>query len=176
MVEIILGIVVCISSILLAVTVINSRFQLAIVKIDKAEEDIDMYLGKKKELLSSSREIVSKELKLEHFLPELDENFDNINHFEENDILKNAYTELFKTVDDNEKLLKSESLSSILTGLSENDENMLGAIKFYNDNVIEFNKLVASFPSRAVAFFKRYKRKEFFNDEKREMFEILNEG
>ena len=51
----------------------------------------------------------------------------------------------------------------------------MGAIKFYNDTVVDFNRLVASFPSKIVAFIKRYRKKEFYNNEKREMFEILNE-
>ena len=176
MIEIILAIVVCISLILLVVTIIDMKFQMASTKMDKAEEDIDRYLVEKKELLDRSRPIIQEELKLDHFLTELDQNFDTINHFQENDILKNAYSELFQMVDDNEKLWKSESLSSILGSLSENDDNVVGAIKFYNDNATIFNQLVSSFPSKIVAIFKRYKKKEFYNDEKREMFEILNEG
>ena len=41
--------------------------------------------------------------------------------------------------------------------------------------VVEFNKLVMSFPSKLIAFLFRYKKKQFHNNEKREMYEILNE-
>ena len=71
--------------------------------------------------------------------------------------------------------MKSESLVSIIHNLNENEENIVGAIKFYNDTVVEYNKLIVSFPSSIVGFFKRYKKKEFYNNEKREIFEILNE-
>ena len=48
-------------------------------------------------------------------------------------------------------------------------------INYYNDNVVDFNKLVVSFPARIVAVLFRYKRKDFHNNEKREMYQILNE-
>ena len=132
-----------------------------------------MCLDKKKELLDRTRPIIQKELKIEEFITELDNDFTNMNNFEKHNTLKMAYNELFKTVDENEKLMKSDSLLSVLN--SENEEDVIGAIKFYNDTVVEFNKLVVSFPSCVIAFFKRYKKKEFYNNEKREMFEILNE-
>lgn len=175
MFEIILGSVVVVSFILLIITICNNRLILAIMKIDKAEEDIDMYLEKKKELLDRTRPVIIKELRLENFLTELDNLNGSENNFEVNDILKYAYHILFKTIDENEKLLKSDTLNSILDSLEENEENIGGAVKFYNDTVVMFNHIIASFPSCIVAFFRRLKKKDFYNDEKKEMYEILNE-
>ncbi len=169
------GAVVIVSFILLICTIINNRFQFAIIKIDKAEEDIDIYLEKKKEFLERTKQIVLKELKTDVFMPELEQDFSLISNFEENDILKKCYNDLFKTIDDNDKLLKSETLGSILASLNENEENIVGAIKFYNDTVVSYNNLIVSFPSNIVGFFKRYKKKEFYNNEKREVFDILGE-
>ena len=174
MIEIVLGVVVVISFLLFIFVVINNRFQLAIIKIDKAEEDIEMYLIKKQELLNRTRPIIKKELKMEEFLEEIDSISDDFNNFEMHLELKKSYNFLFKTLDENEKLLKSEVLLSILEELNSNEENIVGAIKFYNDTVVEFNQLIVSFPSKIVAFFKRYYKKEFYNNEKREIFEILN--
>lgn len=174
MLQMILGIIVAISMLLLIITIYSNKFNLAIIKIDKAEEDIDMYLQKKKELLDRAKPIIMKEIKLDDFLPELNISLDSINNFESNDILKQCSSTLFKTIDDNDKLLKSETLCSIINSLNDNDENITGAIKFYNDTVVEFNKLVMSFPSNVIALFKRYKKKDFYSDEKKEMYEILN--
>ena len=174
MIELILGGIVGVSFIFLLCTIIHNKFQLAIIKIEKAEEDIDMYLQKKKELLDRTRPIVTKELKLDVFLSDLDQNFEEINNFDENDILKKAYNDLFKTIDENDKLLKSESLSGILVNLNDNEEDIVGAIKFYNDTVVEYNKLVVSFPSNIIGFLLRYRKKAFYNNEKREIFDILN--
>ena len=79
-----------------------------------------------------------------------------------------------KIIDDNEKLLKSDNITSILEELNTNEENIGGAIKFYNDTVVEFNQLILSFPSNIIALIKRYKKKEFYRNEKREIFEVLN--
>ena len=173
--EIIIGVIVIISFLLLIIVINNNKFQFSIIKIDKAEEDISLYLEKKKELLNRSRPVIIKELKLDSFLEDLDNDLDNMNNFEEYELLKKEYNNFFKTLDENEKLLKSETLLSILEDLNDNEEDIVGAIKFYNDTVVEFNKLLVSFPSNIIGFFKRYKKKEFYNDEKREIFEILND-
>lgn len=175
MIEIILGVVVFISLLLIVFVIYNNKFQLAIIKIDKAEEDIEIYLEKKQELLKRTKPIVKKELKLDEFLEFIENSYEEINNFETHNSLKMAYNELFKILDENEKLLKSEALISILEDLNNNEENIIGAIKFYNDTVVEFNQLVVSFPAGAVAFLRRYKRLEFYNNEKREIFEILND-
>ncbi len=175
MLEIIMLIIVIITILLLIIVINNNKFQFSIIKIDKAEEDISIYLDKKKELLNRARPIILKELKLDTFLENLDDNLDEMNNFQEYELLKNDYNKFFKTLDENEKLLKSENLLSILEDLNDNEEDIVGAIKFYNDTVVEFNKLLVSFPSNIIGFFKRYKRKDFYNDEKREIFEILND-
>ncbi len=175
MLEIIIGVIVIISFLLLIIVINNNKFQFSIIKIDKAEEDISLYLEKKKELLNRSRPVIIKELKLDSFLEDLDNDLDNMNNFEEYELLKKEYNNFFRTLDENEKLLKSETLLSILEDLNDNEEDIVGAIKFYNDTVVEFNKLLVSFPSNIIGFFKRYKKKEFYNDEKREIFEILND-
>ena len=154
---------------------INNKFQLTIIKIDKAEEDIDICLERKKELLSRTIPIIKKELKTKEFLEDLATFNDELNNFEKHNLLKSTYNELFKTLDENEKLLKSESLVKILENLNDNEEDIVGAIKYYNDSVVEFNKLVVSFPSNLLALVKRYKKLEFYNNEKREIFEILNQ-
>lgn len=175
MLEIILAVIVGVSFLLLIATIISNQFQLATIKIQKAEEDIDIYLEKKRDLLERTRPIITKELKLDNFLTELDQDFSRISNFDENDILKRGYNDLFKTIDENDKLLKSETLTTILESLNDNEEEIIGAIKFYNDTVVEYNRLVVSFPSNIVGFFKRHKKKEFYNNEKREMYEIMNE-
>lgn len=175
MLETILGVIVGLSIILCIYVIFNNKFQFAIIKIDKAEEDIEIYLQKKIELLNRTRPIIKKELKLDEYMTELDVSFDEINNMETHNILKNVYNGLFKTLDEHEKLLKSDTLVSILESLNNNEEDIVGAIKFYNDTVVEYNQLIVSFPSKIIALIRRYKKKEFYNNEKREIFEILND-
>ena len=114
MTEIIIGCVVVLGIILLAVVLINNKFQFAIVKIEEAENSIDTLLKKKAELLERAAPAVIKELKLEDYLTDLsDISPEKCNSFERNDRLKKCYNTYLKTLDENEKLTKSETLSSI---------------------------------------------------------------
>ena len=97
------------------------------------------------------------------------------NNFEAHSLLKKAYNDFFRTLDEHEKLLKSKPLEKIIEELDENEENIVGSIKFYNDTVVEYNQLVISFPANIIAFIMRYKKKEFYSNEKREKFQILSE-
>ena len=175
MLELIILIIVIISFILFIFTIYYNKYQLVIIKIDKAEEDISLYLQRKQELLERVKPILKKELKKDYYLSSLDEINEDFNNFELHDVLKRNYNELFKVMDENEKLLKSESLLQLLENLNTNEENIVGSIKFYNDTVVEYNRLIVSFPSSIVAFVRGYKKREFYNNEKREIFEILNE-
>jgi LemA protein len=172
----ILGIMIAISLVLLIITIYYNKFNFAIIKIIEAENNIDILFDKKKELLERTRAIIKKELKLKEFLEDIEYlNETTINHFEMNNSLKSLHNELNKTLDENEKLYKSEALLSIVEEINSNEEAILGSTKFYNDNVVIFNQLVGSFPSSLVALLWRYKKKEFYNNEKKEMYEILNE-
>lgn len=175
MIEIIIGIIVVLSIIAFIMVIYNNRYELASIKIEKAEQDIELYLKKKLDLLQRTRPIVKKALKTKTFMEELDNIPNELNNLETHITLKKIYNELFKALDENDKLYKSEALLKILDELNDNEEDIIGAIKFYNDTVVDFNKLVVSFPSNVIALFKRYKKYEFYNNEKREIFEILNE-
>ena len=163
MIGIIIGISVLFLIFMILFMIYRNKYQFCFIKIDEAEEDIDVYLEKKKELLEKTIPIINKELKKKDFLEEIPYALEKgFNHFELHNFLKNSYNELFKTIDDNEKLLKSETLIKIIDELND-------------DTVVDYNKLVTSFPSNLVAFVARYKKKDFYSNEKREIFQILNE-
>lgn len=174
MIEIIIGVILVIIIIFAFFSVINNKYKLAIIKFEKAEEEIDIYLEKKHDLISRSKDIISKEVKKEEFFIDLDDTYEHLNHFEKYELLKKLYNEFFKIIDEHDKLLKSDNLVSILDELNINEENIVGAIKFYNDTVVDFNQLILTFPSCFIAFIKRYKKKDFYSNEKREIIDILS--
>lgn len=176
MIEIIIAVAVLIIIFSLIIIIYGNKFHFAIIKIDEAESNLDVLLLRKLDLLERTVPIIKKELKLEEFLSDMATIEEaNLNHFQLNELLRTEYATLFKTLDDNEKLFKSEALNRILRDLNDNEEAIIGSIKFYNDNVVIFNQLVSSFPSKIVALLRHYKRKEFYNDEDKEMYEILGE-
>src|SRR5699024_8011430 len=136
MLELVLGCIVIVALIILIFVIYHNKFQISIIKIEEAENNIDLFLLKKLDLLKRTIPIVKKELKLDSFLDQLEGSYlDDLNHFELNDTLKLAFNELFKTLDDNEKLFKSESLVRIVEELNANEINLVAAVKFYNDTV-----------------------------------------
>ena len=176
MLYIILGILVVFFITFIVATVYYNKFKFAIIKIDEAENNIDVLFEKKIELLERTRPIIKKELKIDSFLDDVEFLKESeINHFEMNSSLKKLHEELNKILDNNEKLFKSESLVSIIDEINSNEEAILGSTKFYNDSVVIFNHLVGVFPSNIIGFFCRYKKKDFYNNEKKEMYEILND-
>lgn len=177
MLEIILGSVVLVALLIMVVVIIHNKFQFSIIKIEEAENNIDILLQKKLELLKRCRPVIKKELKLDDFLDNLEEiEQKELNHFELNSSLKEAYNILFQTLDDNEKLFKSDSLISIINEINHNEIDLVAAVKFYNDTVVLFNQLIVSFPSNIIRLLFRYKKLEFYNNEKREIYEILKDN
>ena len=63
MIEIILGCVVLVALILLIIVIFHNKFKFAIIKMDEAENNIDIYLDKKFDLLKRCKPIIKKELK-----------------------------------------------------------------------------------------------------------------
>ena len=62
-----------------------------------------------------------------------------------------------------------------MAGDKEKYEKLQAAKSYYNKYTSELNDLIRTFPSNIVGFFRRYKKKSFYSDEKREMFEILKD-
>ena len=177
MIEIVLGCVVLVALLGIIIIIYHNKFRISIVKMEEAENNIDLFLQKKLELLKRAKPIVEKELKIEDFLEQIDNDMVNeLNHFELNDLLKKSYNDFFQTLDDNEKLFKSESLVHIIEDLNSNEIDLVAAVKFYNDTVVSFNQLIVSFPSNIIRLFFGYRKKEFYSHEKREIYEILKDN
>ena len=91
MLEIIIGIIVGVCFLLFLIVIVNNKFKFAIIKLEKAEEDINIYLQKKKELLDRTVPVIKKELKLKEFLTDLDLYKEEMSDIEKNDLLKKVY-------------------------------------------------------------------------------------
>ena len=139
MIKIIIGVILLVVILFAFYSIYNNKFQLSIIKLEKGEEDIDIYLEKKHDLLVRVKTLISKEIKKEEIFTDLDDSYEQLNHFDKHDLLKKLYNELFKIIDDHEKLLKSDNITSILEELNTNEENIVGAIKFYNDTVVAYS-------------------------------------
>lgn len=176
MLGIIIGVVIIILLIAITTVIYHTKFQFVVIKIEEAENNIGILLDKKLDLLKKCIPVIRKSLKEKDFMDEFEIfSKDQMTSLELHNYLRKNYNKIFKTLDENEKLYKRKNLISLLDELNENELQLSAAIKFYNDNVVINNKLVSSFPSNIIRLFFGYKEKDFYDNEKREEFEILKE-
>ena len=100
MLELILGIIVLVALLSLIFVVYHNKFKISIIKMEEAENNIDLLLQKKLDLLKRAKPIVIKELKLDFFLDAIEnDNIDELNHFELNDMsFYSFYLKLLRNV------------------------------------------------------------------------------
>ena len=98
-----------------------------------------------------------------------------LNNFELNQQLDKYKKELHEILDTDETLSKVEIVTTLYAEFEDNEEELEASKDYYNDNVTIYNKLVHCFPSNLIAILFHYKHKDFYIDEKEEMFEILKD-
>lgn len=170
------AIIAIIGGILLYFIIIYNKYQFAIIKISEAENNIDFYLQKKLDFLSSSVAILKENVEDED-LGSLEKvlllKSKNKNNYELNEELEKAMVSFYKEIDLNPKLESIESLSSLQLEMEENEEELEAAKQYYNDNVSVYNRYVRAFPTNIIGLLFHYHHKEFYSNEKEEIFEIL---
>ena len=164
---------------LLGMVFINifNKFQFAIIKLTEAENMIKKALMERLLIFDRIIPILKDSVKDEDDNKLLDSMIKlknkKLNSIELNKELDKCNRKLNEVLDNNLDLYKQENIDNILKELSQNRENIEYGTKYYNDNVVYYNKLVKSFPSNLIAVLFKYKHKEFYENEKEEMFEIL---
>jgi len=171
---IILAVLVVFVTIFITLYVINyNKFQITIIKISEAEENIGMLLNEKYKLLLKIGKCVKKKTK-ETTYDELDNlKVEELNTFELNKELSKYDKNIIELVDYNKDIKFDNKELKVFDDLSNVNNDSVAAIRYYNDNVVVFNKLISCFPSNIIAKLKRYKRKDFYSNDKEEIFEIL---
>ena len=172
---IIFAVITILAMIALGFIFIYNKYQFIILKISEAENNIDIYLQKKLELLTRAVPIL-KEIS-EDSIADIEKvlllKSKKLNNFELNKELDKCLGQLHELLDLNQEFGKNESLSSIQINIEENEDNLDAAKRYYNDNVNLYNQLIKKFPSNFIGLLFHYKHKLFYSDEKEEIFEIL---
>ena len=171
--------IVAILIIVIALVMITNynKFQYSSIKISEAENNIDILLEKKIDYISRFIPLIKENTKEDCKLLEKVNLLKNksYNNFELNKELYDYNKELREIIDTNEKILKIEAVNNLYQEYLDNEEDLEASKDYYNDNVTEYNKLVHLFPSNIVGFLFKFKHKEFYIDEKEEIFEILKD-
>lgn len=171
--------VILILLIFIALTIIvnYNKFQYSSIKISEAENNIDILLEKKIDFIARFIPLIKEHTKEDCKLLEKVNLLKNkeLNNFELNDELYTYNKELREIIDTNDKLLKIDSINNLYQEYLDNEEDLDASKNYYNDNVTEYNKLVHLFPSNIIGFLFKFKHRDFYIDEKEEIFEILKE-
>lgn len=173
---VIIGIIVAIIGIVFIILINQyNKFQWSITLIQKGETSIMTALEKKYNILlryldflrGNNVDIPDNEYE-EYKLLNTKQPVEKLNKK-----INKMHNLINKYMDNNEKLLKNETIININKELMDVDININGGKKYYNDNLTMYNHLCNSFPSIVIAKIKRYKEKEYLDEETKEELKIL---
>ena len=167
------GIVVLIILIcVIMVLVYKNRYNFLYIKVKEADNNLDILLQKKEEILLKIVPIL-EEAKIKDIPEVIKLKSKRINHHELYQELMNMTSEILKLIDDYEDKLDFKKLDALVDKLNENENDLRAALKYYNDNGEEIIYLSHKFPTNLIKTFSHYQDIETYKIEKREPVEIL---
>ena len=101
-------------------------------------------------------------------LPEVDdehEQFDSIAVIEAENMLSDTLKSLFAVAENYPNLRASENFSKLQDELSDTENKIQAARRFYNGNVRDFNTKIQVFPNNIISNMLGFKKSEFFEAE-----------
>lgn len=177
---VIVGIITFIMLFIMLEVSFYNKFQLLRIKISEALNNIDILFEKKLNLLDRCITIIKDSNKKYKDTPLLDNlvkiKNQKFNRFDLNKELTISLREYYSLLDLDKKLAENSSLKNLNEDLTDIDNDLNAAKKYYNDNIVMYNNLAKCFPSNLVAKIFRYQKEEFFQEEKIETLEILKEN
>ena len=171
---VVLSIIILFVAIIFTVMIVTkNKFQVLVIKINEAEENIELLLKEKYSLLVNVCNVMKNKNNDNSFEGIESLNIDELDHFELNENLSKYDNSVIELSEFNKDIEFSDEEKLLFDKLADNNVNCLATMKYYNDNVTKFNSLIESFPSSIVAKFKKFKSKNLYKNEKEEIFEIL---
>ena len=147
----------------------KNKFNFYFLKIEEANNNIELILEKKIEILLKIAKIIDKDMEKE------------LEEFKKKEISKHqCYVELSSLGNkllkeaDAEEYESNKKLNNLIGRFDDNECDLKGSLKYYNDNAIEINNYIHKFPSNIVSLFSHFKELDIYKIEKRESFAILS--
>ena len=131
----------------------KKRMKREVLKIDEANNNINLYLEKKRKLLNDVIKVLDNE-ELSSFK---DISFDVIDKIRMNEVLEDYYDKLKILLEDDD-INKDKDLDKLLSDINDNNCNLYGSIKFYNDSINKYSLLKNKFPTKVVKLFCGFKK------------------
>lgn len=147
----------------------KNKFNFYFLKIEEANNNIELILEKKIEILLKIAKIIDKDMEKE------------LEEFKKKEISKHqCYIELSSLGNkllkeaDAEEYESNKKISNLIERFDDNECDLKGVLKYYNDNAVEINNYIHKFPSNIVSLFSHFKELDIYKIEKRESFAILS--
>lgn len=147
----------------------KNKFNFYFLKIEEADNNIELILEKKIEILLKIAKIIDKDMEKE------------LEEFKKKEISKHqCYVELSSLGNkllkeaDAEEYESNKKISNLIERFDDNECDLKGVLKYYNDNAVEINNYIHKFPSNIVSLFSHFKELDIYKIEKRESFAILS--
>ncbi len=147
----------------------KNKFNFYFLKVEEADNNIELILEKKIEILLKIAKIIDKDMEKE------------LEEFKKKEISKHqCYVELSSLGNkllkeaDAEEYESNKKLNNLIGRFDDNECDLKGSLKYYNDNAVEINNYIHKFPSNIVSLFSHFKELDIYKIEKRESFAILS--
>ena len=171
---IIVGIAFLVLFIIIILFIINSKkLKELLLKIDNAEENINLILTEKYTIISKLNKFIKSQNDEEVFKDLYDTNIEELSSIELNNKLATYDNIILELSEYNKDLEYNDETIKDFEKMNKNNINRLATEKYYNDNVVIYNELIDKFPANIIERFKGLDEKELFSNKKEEMFEIL---
>ena len=166
---IIIGVIlILVSTLFIIIKNTKSKFLFLDIKLKEGENNISLFLQKKKDIMDKIVKIVIQNEKYKDSFDEFNGDVNNqSDNFKLHSVLNDYYNKLSKII------FEDDTIVNLLNELKDNEEDLIGVIKFFNDTVVDYNKLIVVFPHKIIAKVLGYTEEQFYKNEKEEMFQIL---
>ena len=126
----------------------KNKFNFYFLKVEEADNNIELILEKKIEILLKIAKIIDKDMEKE------------LEEFKKKEISKHqCYIELSSLGNkllkeaDAEEYESNKKLNNLIGRFDDNECDLKGSLKYYNDNAVEINNYIYIFPSNIVSLF-----------------------
>lgn len=163
MILVIITLILCIITFL--ISLYNQKYNFINIKLKNVTEKINSILIKRKKLLEDSEQIIKNELNTKK---DIYENFRDLNE-ERLDKIKLdrrllVYINEFHLIKDKYKKLQQNSdFEKISFSICDTEDKLDAYKEYYNDIILEYNKIIKLFPFSILSIIKGRKEKEFFD-------------
>lgn len=142
---------------------IYNLFQNLIIKINEAENQIDITLRERFDLLVNAATFIKEKIEIE-IMTELKElNKEELSSFSLERKLINLSKEFYESKYKYKNLSKIEDYIKIEFELKENEASLDGFIEHYNKNITSYNKLIKILFSNIIAKIHKFKIRNYYD-------------